>query len=209
MPNISLKAQNIVPLATLTAVQLLVVVMLAYESFSIDKLTSLQEASGIMVAIGALAGWLSYLMPADVKNALVFLRWNNALPGHRFIQLAECDARIDDEALRARIEDYESLRLDQKGQNSYWYREFYRPLVSREEVASTHKSYLLYRDAAAVSLIMAVLFATTKLVLDPNLLDVTFHSVWIFLSTALGCMMAGANAGRRLVTTAVAINLCK
>ena len=209
MTGISLKAQNIVPLSLLVAIQLLAVYCLSYQVFNVDLLGFLQETSGAMLAIGVLAGWLSYLIPADLKNSLVFLRWKNALPGHRFVQLAENDARIDTDSLRARVSNHDELRSDQKAQNSYWYREFYRPLINQSEVLSIHKSYLLYRDVAAVSLIMAVLFTVAKLVLGPKLSAVTFHSGWIFLVTIAACIVAGSNAGRRLVTTAVAIGLCK
>lgn len=84
-----------------------------------------------MLAISVLAGWLSHLMPADLKNALVFIRWRNVLPGHRFIQLAEKDTRIDIDLFKERVTDYESLKSDNKNQNSYWYREFYRPVKIR------------------------------------------------------------------------------
>jgi hypothetical protein len=209
MTGISLKAQNIVPLSLLVAIQLLAVYCLSYQVFNLDSLGILQETSGAMLAIGVLAGWLSYLLPADVKNSLVFLRWKNALPGHRFIQLSENDARIDTDDLRARVSEYDELSSDHKAQNSYWYREFYRPLINQSEILSIHKSYLLYRDAAAVSLIMAVLFTVVKLVLGPILSAVTFHSGWVFLVTLMGCILAGSNSGRRLVTTVVAIGLCK
>ncbi|ABC31708.1 conserved hypothetical protein [Hahella chejuensis KCTC 2396] len=209
MTSISLKAQNIVPLSLLVAVQLLAVYSLNYPVLDLNLLDFLKETSGVMLVIGVLAGWLSYLLPADLKNSLVFLRWKNVLPGHRFIQLCEDDARIDVEKLKARVPSFEELRSDHDAQNSYWYREFYRPLANQSEVASVHKAYLLYRDAAAVSLIMVALFSTAKLVLEPKLSDIAFYSIWIFCCTALGCVVAGSNAGRRLVTTGVAINLCK
>jgi len=209
MTSISLKAQNIVPLSLLVAIQLLAVYCLSYRIFNLDLLEFLQETSGAMLAVGVLSGLLSYLLPADVKNSLIFLRWENALPGHRFIQLSENDARIDTDSVKVSVSNYDELRSDQKAQNSYWYREFYRPLINQTEILSIHKSYLLYRDTAVVSLIMAVLFTVAKLVLGPKLSAVTFHSGWIFLVTIAGCIVAGSNAGRRLVTTAVAIDLCK
>lgn len=207
MLGISLKAQNIVPLATLTAIQLLAVVMITHQSFSLIQLSSLQKTSGIMLAIGALSGWISYLMPADVKNALVFLRWSNALPGHRFIKLAESDARIEVEAFRAKVVNYETLRSDQNAQNSYWYRQFYRPSVNHDEVASTHKSYLLYRDAAAVSLLTGLIYILAKLLLGQAMSEFALGSVLVFVLATLGFIAAANNSGKRLVTTAVAIRM--
>lgn len=207
MARISLKAQNYVPLAMLTALQLIAVMLVNQKSFDINQLASIQEASGVMLAIGALAGWLSYLLPADLKNSLVFLRWRNALPGHRFIQLAENDARIDSEAFRARVVNYGMLVSDHREQNSYWYREFYRPVVNQDEVTSTHKSYLLYRDAAAISLLSAIFFALAKQLLELPMSGINFGSVWVFVGALSGFIVAASNSGRRLVTTAVAINM--
>lgn len=206
MGGISLKAQNILPLTTLTAIQLLVVLLLNQKSLDIAQLASLQESGGAMLTIGALAGWLSYLLPADLKNALAFLRWKNVLPGHRFLQLSESDARIDVQALRAKVVNYESLVSDPKAQNSYWYREFYRPVANQDEVASTHKSYLLYRDAAAVSLLCALIFILAKLLLTELMAGIGFGSVLVFAVAALGSVVAASNLGRRLVTTAVAVS---
>lgn len=206
MGGISLKAQNILPLTTLTAIQLLAVLLLNHKFVDIDQLTSIQESGGAMLTIGALAGWLSYLLPADLKNALVFLRWKNALPGHRFLQLAESDTRIDAEALRTKVVNYESLISDHKAQNSYWYREFYRPVANQDEVASTHKSYLLYRDAAAVSLLCAMIFILAKLLLSQLMTSIGLSSVWVFVIGVIGFSVAAGNSGRRLVTTAVAIS---
>ena len=209
MAAISLKAQNAAPLAVLVLLELLAVHFFNSASFDITLLTSAREAGGVMLAIGVLAGWLSYLIPADIKNALVFLRVQNVLPGHRFIQLAEADPRIDSALLKARVSDFESLSLDNKAQNSYWYREFYRPVIDQHEVASTHKSYLLYRDAAAVSLACALIFALAKQFLPMPMSAYALSSVAIFLVATFGFAMAGANAGRRLVATSVAISLGK
>ena len=206
MGGISLKAQNILPLTTLTAIQFLAVLLVNNKSLNVDQLASLQESGGVMLTIGALAGWLSYLLPADLKNALVFLRWKNALPGHRFLQLAENDTRIDVQALRAKVVNYDSLVSDHKAQNSYWYREFYRPVANQDEVASTHKSYLLYRDAAAVSLLCAVIFVLAKLLLAEFMAGIGVGSILVFGAAVLGFIAAAGNLGRRLVTTAVAVS---
>lgn len=207
MAGISLKAQNFVLLAMLTVLQLMAVMLVNHKSFDINQLASIQEASGVMLAIGALAGWFSYLLPADLKNSLVFLRWRNALPGHRFIQLAENDARINPEAFRAKVVNYEILISDHKEQNGYWYREFYRPVVNQDEVVSIHKSYLLYRDAAAVSLLGSIFFVLANQFLEFPVSGFVPGSVWVFVGGLAGFIVAASNAGRRLVTTAVAINM--
>ncbi|HCM1365027.1 TPA: hypothetical protein N2903_004343, partial [Vibrio parahaemolyticus] len=95
MAGLSLKAKNIAPLSVLVVIQLIAVTMVNRHTFDASLLDILKDTGGTMLAISVLAGWLSHLIPADIKNALVFLRWRNVLPGHRFIQLAEKDTRID------------------------------------------------------------------------------------------------------------------
>ncbi|WP_444922170.1 hypothetical protein ACJJID_07545 [Microbulbifer sp. CnH-101-G] len=209
MASLSLKTQNSAPLALLVLLQLLAVHCLNSASFDINLLTSIQKAGGVMLAVGALAGWLSYLLPVSLKNTLVFLRLRDVLPGHRFIQLSEADPRIDTQLLKEKVPGYEPLSSDHKGQNSYWYREFYRPVADQHEVTSTHKSYLLYRDAATVSLLCAAIFVLAKLLLTESMSAFELGSGAVFPLAALGFALAAGNAGRRLVTTTVAISMAK
>ncbi|WP_445361905.1 hypothetical protein ACJJIL_10455 [Microbulbifer sp. EKSA005] len=209
MAGLSLKTQNSAPLALLVLLQLLAVHGFNSASFDINLLTSIKEAGGVMLAIGVLASWLSYLLPAGLKNTLIFLRLRNVLPGHRFIQLAEADPRIDTPLLKEKVPGYESLSSDYKAQNSYWYREFYRPVADQQEVAATHKAYLLYRDAATVSLLCAAIFVLAMLLLTESMSAFELGSGAVFPLAALGFALAAGNAGRRLVTTAVAISMAK
>lgn len=207
MAGLSLKAKNIAPLSVLVIIQLVAVTVVNYHTFDASLLDALEDTGGTMLAISVLAGWLSHLMSADLKNALVFLRWRNVLPGHRFIQLAEKDTRIDICLFKTRVTDYELLKSNHKVQNSYWYREFYRPVTNQDEVATTHKSYLLYRDAAAVSLISAVILVLAKLLIDMQMAQIGFDSVWVFGVAIIGFIVAARNAGQRMVTTAIAVSL--
>ena len=146
-------------------------------------------------------------MPAEVKSVLVFWRWSNVLPGHRFIQLSEKDRRIDTVLLKARVSEYDLLKQNNSEQNSHWYKEFYRPSNKQDEVASTHRAYLLYRDAAAVSFVSAFALLVAKQFLGEYLLEVSYQSLWVFVVAIAGFSIAARNAGNRLVTTAVAISL--
>lgn len=205
--GISMKMHNIVPLSVLTVLQLTVVSVANQRAFNISFLEILEDTGGAMLAIGAVSGWLSHLIPAELKSMLVFWRWQNVLPGHRFIQLSEKDRRIDTAILKARVPEYEMLTLNNSEQNSYWYKEFYRPSNQLDEVASTHRSYLLYRDAAAVSFISVFALLIAKQFFGEHLLEVSYQSVWVFVVAYAGLSIAARNAGNRLVTTAVAINL--
>ncbi|CAI2346847.1 conserved membrane hypothetical protein [Vibrio parahaemolyticus] len=208
MMGISMKTHNIVPLSVLMVLQLTAVSLVNRSAFDLSFLDILKDTGGAMLAIGAVSGWLSYLFPADLKSVLVFWRWQNVLPGHRFIQLSEKDGRIDNVTLKARVSEYEALKLNNSEQNSYWYNEFYRPSNKQDEVASTHRSYLLYRDAAAVSLISVLILITGKLLFRELLMGISFEPFGVFAVAVMGFIVAARNAGQRLVTTAVAVSLC-
>ena len=39
--------------------------------------------------------------------------------------------------------------MDESEQNAYWYKEIYRPVRNSPEVLQSHRSFLLFRDAAS------------------------------------------------------------
>lgn len=205
--GISLKTNNIVQLSVLIVLQLLMVSVVNQSTFNLSLFDILKDTGGVMLTVCVLSGWVSYLIPADLKSIFVFWRWRNVLPGHRFIQLAEKDKRIDTALLKARVTDYESLKLNNNEQNSYWYKEFYQPVNRQDEVASTHKFYLLYRDATAVSLVSALALIIAKQASDEQFLAVSYQSLWVFVVSVTGLSIAAKNAGQRMVTTAVAVSL--
>ncbi len=207
MVGLSMKANNIVPLSVLMVLQFTVISLVNQSSFDISYVNILKDTGGAMLAIGAISGWLSHLMPAEVKSVLVFWRWSNVLPGHRFIQLSEKDRRIDTVLLKARVSEYDLLKQNNSEQNSHWYKEFYRPSNKQDEVASTHRAYLLYRDAAAVSFVSAFALLVAKQFLGEYLLEVSYQSLWVFVVAIAGFSIAARNAGNRLVTTAIAVSL--
>ncbi|HAV1372530.1 TPA: hypothetical protein JG844_002809 [Vibrio parahaemolyticus] len=207
MMGISMKANNIVPLSVLMVLQFAVISLVNQSAFDISYVDILKDTSGAMLAIGAVSGWLSHLMPTDLKNVLVFWRWKNVLSGHRFIQLSERDRRIDTALLKARVSEFELLKQNNSEQNSYWYKEFYRPSNKQDEVASTHRAYLLYRDSAAVSFVSAFALLVAKQFFSEQFLELSYQSLWVFVVAIAGFCIAAKNAGNRLVTTAVAISL--
>lgn len=209
MLGMSLKANNIVPLSVLMVLQLTAVSVVNKNEFELSFLDIIKETGGPMLVIGVIAGWLSHLLPAELKSVLVFWRWRNVLPGHRFIQLSEKDRRIDNVTLKARVPKYDALKLNKSQQNSYWYKEFYRPSNKQDEVASTHRSYLLYRDAAAVSFVSVFALLVAKQLFSEHLLEVSYQSLWVFVVAIAGFSIAARNAGQRLVTTAIAVSLVR
>lgn len=207
MLGISMKDNNIVPLSVLMVLQFTLISLVNQSAFDISYADILKDTGGAMLVIGAISGWLSHLMPAELKSILVFWRWNNVLPGHRFIHLSEKDRRIDTVILKARVSEFDLLKQNNSEQNSYWYKEFYRPSNKQDEVASTHRAYLLYRDAAAVSFVSALALLVAKQFLSEYLSEVSYQSLWVFALAITGFSIAARNAGNRLVTTAIAVSL--
>ena len=207
MMGISMKANNIIPLSVLVVLQFAAISLVNQSAFDISSVVIFKDTSGAMLAIGAVSGWLSHLMSPELKSVLVFWRWNNVLPGHRFIQLSEKDRRIDNVILKARVSKYEALKINNSEQNSYWYKEFYRPSNKQEEVASTHRSYLLYRDAVAVSFVSAFALLVAKQFLGEYFSEVSYQSFWVFVVAIASFSIAARNVGQRLVTTAIAVSL--
>lgn len=205
--GVSLKTANVVPLSVLVVLQLIAVVMVNRSAFELSFLDVLKDTGGVMLAVSVLSGWLSHLVPPEVKSVFVFWRVTNVLPGHRFIQLAQKGRRINCERLKERIDHYDTLRHNHDEQNSYWYHVFYRPVTNEKEVATTHKSYLLYRDATSVSFVMLTVMLSGKLFTYQLLAGISAHSLLVFVFSIPGFAIAARNAGNRMVTTAVAIGL--
>lgn len=207
MTKLSLKTQNILPLSMLILFQCALAYALALSDSADlnDKL--LTRASSVLLLMGTVTGWLSFLLPAGVKNALVFLRITKALPGHRFVQLCADDPRIDIEYLKSVTPEYEALTADPVKQNQYWYNKIYRPLVDNREVASAHKAFLLYRDAAAVSIILIVCMVVAGAFISSVRATQSVSFVMAMVVCCFGFLTAANFAGKRFVTTTVAIYL--
>jgi len=203
---ISLKAQNAVPLATLIIMQVYIVLALMSGTYDLDGLYLKVETVSAILVVNAVLLWISYWLPADIKNGLVFCRYKNALPGHRFISLIESDPRIDVHQVYAQY-DLSSLTNDENAQNSYWYRVFYKPNSSSIEILSAHKSYLLYRDACAVSMILFIAYCPLAWILSLYIDHTAIQYGLVFIIFAFGFCIAAQNAGKRMVTTAVAMSV--
>ncbi|SIT08105.1 MAG: hypothetical protein C9355_00795 [Thalassolituus maritimus] len=205
---ISLKAQNVVPLTVLVLLQVYLVLCLAQGALDLGGIISSMESASLMLLLNVVIVWLSYLVPADIKNGMVFFRVRNALPGHRFLSLMKSDPRIDVARIHA-IHDLSSLVSDESAQNSFWYQVFYKPNTARMEIKSAHKSYLLYRDACAVSLILCGVYCLVSW-LSPAYLGGS-DSLYglVFIVFALGFALSANNTGKRMVTTAIALSTAK
>ena len=111
---------------------------------------------GWMAGAALLTTVLNGLLSASAKARIVFLRWRDALPGHRaFTEHGPRDPRVD----MARVEAL--LRVvpqDPAAQNRAWY-SLLKAYEGDAAVADAHKAFLFTRDYAALSLLALMILA--------------------------------------------------
>lgn len=90
---------------------------------------------------------LSNLLPADIKQKLVFMRLKNELPACRVHILCKKDPRLEYESVVSRWPEVFDSEIDEATRNSKWYQLIYKAVKDKEEVRQSHRSFLLYRDA--------------------------------------------------------------
>lgn len=143
---------------------------------------------------------LDGLVPANTKAILVYLRRRNPLPGSRaFTKYGPGDKRVDIKALER---EYGSLPVDASEQNRLWYKLF-KGVEGHPSVSQAHRTSLLTRDLASLSLALAPLGTILGAVLHVE------AGPWVILASVLTLQFivlrqVAANAGRRFVTTVLA-----
>ncbi|MGP9800510.1 hypothetical protein [Rheinheimera sp. NSM] len=203
MAWISLKTQNLPLLATVIAAQLLIAHYLSQSGFDWALFERFSADSAVMAVVILMAALLSNVLPASLKHQLVYLRRKNALPGHRFMQLAAHDQRIDLLAFQQKIMPFMVLNATEDQQNRVWYQHIYQPLQNAPLVKDAHKAFLLWRDSMVVSLFTGLLLVISMLCMP--LVEQFFkpYSVTVSFCFALACGIAANNCGKRMVTNAV------
>jgi hypothetical protein len=141
------------------------------------------------------------LLSSEVKAALVFWRTRDVLPGHRaFSVYAAKDPRVDLQRLRADVGEFPQAARDQ---NALWYRLF-KKVEGDPAVAQAHRHFLLFRDLAALSLLLGFI---APVVLD--LLGSGPVAMWLaaglFGLQYLAAAIAGRLQGVRLVCNVLAL----
>jgi hypothetical protein len=209
MAWISLKTQNLPTLALVMIAQVSIAYALSNPDFDWSSIEVFSPDTVVIGLIILAAGLLSSLLPASVKHQLVFLRLKNALPGHRFLQLAEHDQRIDLLRLKQQSLPLIQLNVTEEQQNGVWYQHIYHPHQHEPLVKDAHKAFLLWRDSVVVSLFIALLLAVG--VQTVPAVAAAFSSlsflVSVFFVLATGC--AAHHNGKRMVTNAVIVWLLK
>ena len=203
----SVKSGNFAWLCTLVtfdAVILAAVVLPeAFGSLSVGTIATLRAVSVILLPIIPLL--LTNVVSQLMKARLVFWRWNSPYPGSRaFSKYVHSDDRINVEKLRKNIGEFPT---DPKQQNSLWY-ELYRRVQHDGAVVDAHRSFLLFRDTSALSILLLIITALAFYLFKFGLNDIGKIAL-IFLCQYLLATMSGRVTGERFVCTVLSIHSTK
>jgi hypothetical protein len=153
---------------------------------------------GLAVVVTTIANGL---MPSAMKERLVFLRWDEVLPGHRaFSVYAKSDPRIDYTRLRRACGN--KVPIEPKDQNSLWYR-FYLEVQDVPAVLQVHRDYLLLRDYTGLSALFLIGFGIAALCLVEPWKACGIY-VGVLLLQLIVVRHAAATYGIRFVCTVLA-----
>jgi len=143
---------------------------------------------------------LTAILSSDVKATLVFWKVRHALPGHRaFSKYVLGDARINATALYERIGEFP---IEPRSQQTEWYR-LYRQHRDDDAVLDANQRFLLFRDLATVSALLAIGVPIALKLFGLQVAMVPASAV--FAAQYLLSAIAAQQAGIRLVRTVLAI----
>ncbi|OSI21194.1 hypothetical protein [Bradyrhizobium canariense] len=146
----ALKAANMKWLVSLAAVDVGVTLLFVAPGL-IDTSTLAILRAGAATSLPIVVLLLTGVLSHEAKARLVFWRFNNPLPGSAaFTKYGPADARVDMKALAKNVGE---LPHEPGEQNARWYK-LYRQVSEDAAVAHAHRLYLMYRDMAAMSLLL-------------------------------------------------------
>ena len=171
---------------------------------SLDRVTAVTSALehlGAAALGGLILLVLQEVVPRPVKEALIFFRLRDRLPGCRaFSVIAARDPRVDPVELGVLLPSVPMTGIEQ---NALWYR-WLKAVESDPAISDNHHRFLALRDAAVLLLLLGLatpLFAFLKLQ--------HWHWHWfalsgVFIGAYLVTGFAARNAAIRLVGNVIA-----
>lgn len=203
----TLKKKNIVWLCGLVVFDALIISLLVthtnFDLTNFSKVAANRLLANLLIPAGVLI--LTSILSHKIKAILVFWRLKNVLPGHdAFTKHVHSDSRIDVESLRANVGELPTKPAEQ---NATWYK-LYKKVEHDEAVSDSHQSFLLFRDMAALSLLMSL----GSLVFLPvaGLSVSTWSGVaLVFILQYIISAICARNHGVRFVTNVLALHSIK
>lgn len=200
----SLKSKNLTWLVGILAFDVLCIIAAAAQATFSDlaNAKSLALRASLITLLPVPALLLSLLLPSNLKASLVFWRWQHPLPGARaFTVHAPADPRIALDRLRKNVGEFPAAPAEQ---NSRWYG-LYRDVQNEPSVDDSHCNYLLFRDLAAISLLLAIGLPVLLLMLGHTSTLAGMAAAGFLIQYAVA-VQAGRLAGVRMVRNVLAIH---
>lgn len=175
-----------------------------YELYSAKGAIGLLPAASRLIPVGlglAIATVANGILSSEFKARLVFLRWNNALPGHRaFSEYGPADPRIDMGTITKLLKG--TLPGTPAEQNQAWYK-MLKEVENDASVRQAHRDFLFTRDYAALSALFILLFGAVAAFTVGAGRPFTIYMLFLVLQFAVVRHVA-ATYGKGFVTTVLA-----
>ncbi|MEX5570336.1 hypothetical protein B1F73_12605 [Pseudomonas syringae] len=200
----ALKGRNMAWLVATLILDFLVLLVMTFhtsiEELTPSKLVFIRASLTALLPIPVLL--FSSLISANIKAILVFWRITYPLPGSRaFTVHAPADHRIDLARLKKNVGVFPVTERDQ---NAKWYG-LYKKVDSAPSVVDSHKNYLLFRDIAALSLLLTLLVPVVTHFSDVDVAR-SLACAAFFLGQYLMAALAARTTGIRFVQNVLALH---
>lgn len=134
---------------------------------------------------------LNSVFKNNLKEAAVFFRFQDRLPGHRaFSEHVHDDPRVDVSSLVGEVGEFPQSPKDQ---NSTWY-SLYKKVKNDVSVKEANKSYLFFRDGACLVLSIGVLLCAWGVYGGVGLESVALYGAATIVAWQLFALAARNNA---------------
>jgi hypothetical protein len=203
-PAKPLKSRNLLWLCSLVILDALVIFAIVLPAgLATASLTAVVAARVAMTPLLPLVVLLlSQVLPSSLKASFVFWRVKDALPGHRaFSKYAVADPRVNVPALQKRLGQLPSSPRDQ---NATWFK-LYLQAANEPSVVDANKGYLMFRDMAAISILLVVA-VPVSLFANGASLRVTLIVAVLLAVQYLFTAIAARNNGVALVTNVLSLS---
>ena len=203
-PSRSLKAQYGKQLGLMLSLNLATFIAVAralpIRDFGLKGLWTAGDGVGWMLFAAVLTTVLNGLVSAPMKARIVFLRWRDALPGHRAFSLhGPRDTRVDMAKIEALLG---GLPQGEGAENKVWYGLF-KAHEADAAVMEAHKAFLFTRDYTALALLVLLVLAPICLIVARGSTPAWLYAGAMALQL-LVVRLAAANYGVRFVGTVLA-----
>lgn len=202
----SLKAQNWLNLVLYVILNVLVfTIVVSGQTPDLNKVSgmwaTLTTEGGLAVTTLSFATIiLTSILPNGWKEALIFWRLKNPLPGCRvFSKLAKRDQRIDLNKIKS--ENGGTLPRGADGQNKLWYR-IYKNHADKPPVEDAHRTYLMTRDLSGISFLLSIILGSASMIMSPVQISLPYFAVLV--GVFLCWSVTARNNGNRFVLNVLA-----